>query len=785
MYRTLVLTLVSSTALAALVQPAFAQTMPAQPGDPSAATAPSDNGNPGTANPSGAAALGDIVVTAQKQRSSVQKTPIALRVIDGDALTKAGVNDINSLTRLAPDLGITNDTIFTKLALRGVSAESIAEGSDAALTVNIDGEYINRPTALNAGFYDLDRIEVLKGPQGTLYGRNSTAGAINIITKKPTDQAGGYLTGSYGNFNAYTIQGAFNAPITDGLAFRIAGIHTQHKGYRDNDVDGGTGGHDDDANVDSVRGTLSFDRDRVHAFVQGEYTNINQSPPAQYGVQLTTATPGVVAVPTIAGGTDYLPLNSTFDLPKHAFPIGEKGFFHVRQYHIRGQLSYDLTDQLSISYVGGYFHNNIADYIPLNGFLPATFGANSAAQDSRDFSNELRLSYKGDNGLFIQAGGFYFNEKQIVSTGTQLPIAGGAYVNYNYRPNLTLNSYAAFGQADLPITDKLKVTVGGRYTKDKKTGTYYNFSGFGAAPTLGEIVANAGPLPGKCQGTLNPTYNVINQCYSKGKISWTGGVEYQATPRNLLYAKVSRGFRAGGFDNLTARTINGQTIGDFAPETITDYEIGSKNRFMNGKVELNIAAFHYDYRNLQVDNFIDEEIGAATVNAGKARYNGVETDFVAQITRNDRFNVTFNYLDAKLTQFTTFQSGLDGGTPAIDASGNRPPQAPKYTVAVGYDHTFDLGAAGTLDANAYTRFKSDYYLTSFNRAADRQEGYSQTDLSVTYTTANGRYSVQGYVHNVENYVPLVYAAYTGGGINIYNFIFGAPRTYGVQGTVKF
>ena len=784
MFRPLFLSLVTTTALAVVAQAALAQSVPATPGDATATSAPNDNGSPIGAEPNGTT-LGDIIVTAQKQATNAQKTPIALRVIDGDALTKAGVNDINSLTRLAPDLGITNDTIFTKLALRGVSAESIAEGSDAALTVNIDGEYINRPTALNAGFYDLDRIEVLKGPQGTLYGRNSTAGAINVITKKPTDKLGGYLTGSYGNYNAYSLQGALNVPLADGLAMRVAGIHTQHDGYRDNNVNGGTGGRNDDANVDSFRGTLSFDRDRLHAFVQGEYTDIDQRPPAQYGVLVTTATPGVVAVPTTTGGVDYLPLNSRFDLPKTAFATGQQGFFKVKQYHVRGQLSYDLTDRLTVSYVGGYFHNDIHDYIPLNGFLPATFSANSAKQNSRDFSNELRLTYKGDHGLFIQAGGFYFNEKQDVATGTQLPIAGGAYVNYNYRPDLTINSYAAFAQADVPITDQLKVTGGVRYTKDKKTGTYYNFSGFGAAPTIAQIVAGAGTLPGKCQGTLNATYNVINQCYDKGKVSWTGGLEFQATPRNLLYAKVSTGFRSGGFDNLSSRTINGVTIGNFAPETITDYEIGSKNRFMHGTIELNLAAFRYDYKNLQVDNFISLDVGAATVNAGKARYNGAEVDFVAQMTRNDRFNATFNYLDAKLTQFTTFQNGLNGGTPEIDSSGNRPPQAPKYTVAVGYSHTFELGSAGTLDASAYSRFKSDYFLSSFNRAADRQEGYSQTDLSLNYTTDNKRYSVQGFVHNVENYVPLVYASYTGGGINIYNFIFGAPRTYGAQATVKF
>ncbi|SUJ10322.1 Colicin I receptor precursor [Sphingomonas paucimobilis] len=165
----------------------------------------------------------------------MQDTPIAIRAIGGADLTKAQVTDVSGLQRLAPDLGITPDSVFTKIAIRGVSSQDISESADPALTVSIDGEYINRPVGLNANFFDLERIEVLRGPQGTLFGRNSTAGALNIVAAKPVLQSfEGSATAGYGNYDAIYATGAVNVPLGDTVAIRVAGLHNQHDGYVDN-----------------------------------------------------------------------------------------------------------------------------------------------------------------------------------------------------------------------------------------------------------------------------------------------------------------------------------------------------------------------------------------------------------------------------------------------------------------------------------------------------------------------------------------------------------------------
>ena len=205
----LVLSLMASTA----ILPCGAQAQQAVAGVPAAPQKAAGGGAGGK--------IEEVVVTAQKRSQSAQRTPIAMRVVSGRALQAQQVTDVNNLQRVVPDLGIIQNTVYNELSIRGVSAQTFAEGSDAALTVDIDGEYINRPVALNATFFDLSRIEVLKGPQGTLYGRNATAGAINIITAKPLQKYEGYFTAGVGNYGAANFEGAVNIPLTPDLAVRF------------------------------------------------------------------------------------------------------------------------------------------------------------------------------------------------------------------------------------------------------------------------------------------------------------------------------------------------------------------------------------------------------------------------------------------------------------------------------------------------------------------------------------------------------------------------------------
>lgn len=760
-----------STAPLALASAAYAQ-------DAETTTAPADDGPTSMG-------LADIIVTAQKRASNIQDTPIAMRAFDNEAVLRAGVSDVNGLARLAPDLGITNDTQYTKITVRGISSQDHSETADPALTINIDGEYINRPIALNATFFDLERIEVLRGPQGTLYGRNATAGALNIVAAKPKLGAfSGYATGSYGNFNAFTAEAAVNVPLGDKVAVRVSGMHNEHDGYFNNAPAGrGSAGNTDAARISLYAEPL----EGVRVYLAGEYVDVDTTGIAQYGIVI--ANNGVLADPAFANGiVDVIPstpalegggvpLNLRFDPPKSSFPLGDLGYTRIEQYAVRGRLDVDVGSIGTLSYIGGYrdVKSDVAQ--PLNGFVPTTF-IQMYEKNSQTQSHEVRLSGGDDGGFVYQVGGFYFYEDQYMAQGLFLPLAaGGSYLNYFYRPYVKNKSVAGFAQATVPLVeDVLSVTGGIRYTKDKKNALFINYG-----PQFGR-----GPNPPAQDDTTRPGRVAFNPTpLDDEQVTFTLGMDYKPSRDHLIYGKVSTGYKAGGFDN----------VGAFGAEKLTAYEIGSKNSFAGRTIQFNAAAFYYDYKDQQIPIFLDTNVGSQVVNAGKSRIWGIETDTTILLSPNDRFTATVNYLDAKLTQFQAARLGLTGtiadsdpATPGLqpfDLSGNRPVQSPKWTIAVGYDHDFYFGDH-KLTASVFSRFKSAYFLQPSNSMAEMQEAFTQTDLTLEYSAPGDRFSIQGFVRNIENYKPYAFAGYVNaGGQLLINYVYGTPRTYGVRGTFRF
>lgn len=728
--------------------------------------------------------LEEIVVTATKRSTNLQDTPIALRAFNGEDLIKAGVTDVNGLTRLAPDLNITSDTIFTKISVRGVSSQDVSEASDPALTIGIDGEYINRPVALNASFFDLERIEVLRGPQGTLYGRNATAGAINIIAAKPVlGKTTGFATLGYGNFDAKKAEGAINVPLGDTVAVRVSGMHTSHDGYRNH----GAVGRGEDQNVDAARLSLAWEpTENFRTYIAGEYVNVDQLPPSQFGILVaqngvltnSAYASGIVdAIPSTAtlenGG---IPSNLTFSgINTKTYPLGDLGNFNSEQFALRGRIEFDF-DLGTLAYLGGYRDNKTDSALPLNGYLPATFTFRNNKLNSETQSHEIRLSKTLDSGLFYQVGGFYFREKVDLSRGLYLELPK-AYLNYFYRPDILSTSKAAFGQVTVPLAGpELAVTAGLRYTDDAKSGTFYNY----------------GARFGRGEGTTPPALGsagatILTPSSASDQVTGNIGLDWKPAPDSLVYGKVSTGYKSGGFDS----------VGSYNPEKLTAYEIGTKNRFNNGRLQFNASAFYYDYKDQQIQVFVDNNVGARTLNAGKSRVWGIETDTRLLLSPVDELSFTINYLDAKVQDFTASLMGINGNaindsdpaTPGIqpfNLAGNRPPQSPKWTLSAGYSHTFEIGDGANIVAGAFSRYKGTHYLSVVNWAGMRQKGYIMTDLSLEYNSAEGDYSIQAYVRNLEDKQPLAFANFNAaGGSLIYNTIYGPPRTFGIQGTYRF
>jgi len=769
--------------LVAIAAPAYAQD--AQP------NAPATNGDP------------IIVVTAQNRAEDLQDVPIAINVVSGDALEEAGVTDVRELDRVAPSVQITQDQQNTYVSVRGIGTASNNETQDTSVTVNIDGEYINRPTVLNAAIFDLDRVEVLRGPQGTLYGRNATAGAVNFITRKPEFEFGANATASYGNYDQVIVNGGVNIPISSTLAARVAGTYSNRgKGYSYHPNVAGLRAadpfaaspysadyHDRSGTQDMKGGRLSLRFEptsalRVDAAVEyidseavmENYAFVDLNA-AGNGPGAGCALNGYQEVAPLVPGTQCVPQNTNFlsQVDRFSFdaPTTGVGTHEMESFAVRGRISYDIGD-ITVSYIGGYRDTDSTEQPT----LPPSYQFLDYDTNVKTQSHELRLN--GSSGDFLyQVGAFYFREEFNQDRGLYNPFIGpnGSYITYFRRQDVISDSWSVFGQVDVPLTPKLTAQGGLRYTKGERSAVFNNYG----------FVFNAGPVR-----PTGPAPTTLNLSQSEDNISWLVGLNYEPNDATLIYAKVSTGFKGGGFD----------AVGTYGPEENTAYEAGMKLNFGAAREHtFNISGFYYDYSGLQNAVLLDNTKGGQIFNAGAATIWGVETEWDIELNRFNRFYGSFNYLNAKfddlLAAYAVVCVGcsdasigdLDPGTPGVqqpNLAGNRPPQSPEFVITVGYDHIFDLGTSGTVTASAFSRFKSSYYLTIFNERDLEQEAYTQSDFTLTYRPLSRNFSVAAYVQNIENIRPIAFGAFVAAGPDrVLNWSFSRPRTYGIRVGVDF
>ncbi len=741
----------------------------------------------------------EIVVTAQNRSESVQDVPIAINVVSGEALAEAGVTDLRELDRVAAGVQITQDQQNTYVAVRGIGTASNNETQDTSVTINIDGEYINRTTVLNAAIFDLERVEVLRGPQGTLYGRNATAGAVNFITRKPGNVFGANGSASYGNYDQVILNAGVDLPISDGVAIRASGIYSNRgKGYTfhpnaatlrtTNPLAGKpfvpnyldrSGTQDMKAGRLSLRlepaSNLTVDAavEYVDSYALLEnYVSVNLLAAAN-APGTGCALNGFVDIAPLITGSQCFPQNTNFlaNVDRHSYnePNSGVGFQSMESLALRGRIAYDMGPA-TLTYIGGYRTTDTIDQPALPpSYVFLDFGTNVETH-----SHELRLN--GEAGkILYQVGGFYYQEELNTTRGLHSPLIGplGGYINFFRRAPVLSKSWSVFGQVDVPITDQLTVQGGIRYTKGDREAVFINYP----------FTANVGPV----QLTTTPAPTVLNLAQSEDNVSWLIGLNYKPTSDMLLYAKVSTGFKGGGFD----------AVGDYGPETNTAYEAGMKLDFgPSSQHRFNLSAFYYDYTGLQNAVLLDNAVGSQIFNAGKATIWGVEAEWDIELNKFNRFYGSFNYLNAKFDDLlaayavvcvgctATSVGDIDPVTAGIqqpNLSGNTPPMSPEVVITVGYDHIFDLGEAGTLTATAFSRFKSKYFLTIFNERDLAQKAFTQTDFSLTYRPEDRKFSVAAFVQNIENERPMVFGAFVAAGPDrVLNAGFSRPRTYGVR-----
>ncbi len=692
--------------------------------------------------PATESALGDIVVTAQKRASSVQNTPLAITAVGGADLRARQINSIENLAPQLPNVNFGKNVGFARIAIRGVGLDTTVIGQEGRVAYHSDGIYISRPSAAIATFFDVSRVEVVRGPQGTLYGRNATAGAINVITNDPEQTFGGYGKITIGNYGLVGTDGAVTGGLTDTLSARFAFQTVDRGGY----------GHDlalhqdiDNEHTFAFRGKIKFvPSSRFNLVLSADYSH--EQDHAFVYHYLGAGNPAVTPLGQVLGGTvPANPRDSNSDVPQYNF----------RRFYGFGAVANLNLGFATLTSVTGY-RNSFTDYRTDADGTSAVTSTFRIQERAHQFSQELRLA--GDiSRLKYLIGGYYFSEN-IFGSNSFLPLRRpappyGFAQGIDFRGNSTTRASALFGQLDYELLDGLTLSAGVRYSHEKKGINHIGMQDL-ATPYNPAIpfVYTQSQIASQTENSVTPRF----------------GIEYKAAHDILLYATYAKGFKSGGFNN--------NSFGNpLQPEKLTDYEGGIKAEFLDHKLRTNLAAFYYDYTNLQLQQVVG--VVAVPVNAGRAVVKGIETEVALRPVSKLELTGNFSYLDSKIKDFAT----LDSARPTlgiINIEGNRLPQSPRFTANLAAAYTVDT-AVGAFTLRGEAAGTSRVYFSFFNRPEVSQGGYWKYNAFLNYKSDRNGLSASLFIRNIAN-KRTVSSEQVSAGFSLFPILgaFDPPRVFG-------
>jgi iron complex outermembrane receptor protein len=696
----------------------------------------------------GTGALEEVIVTAQKRSESVQDIALAVTAMSAEMLDERGITDIASMASSVPGMHFGQSGSNTRITIRGIGSEQTTVTGDPGVAFHIDGVYQSRASAGAAMFYDLARIEVLRGPQGTLYGRNATGGSVNLISNPPEEEVGGKLEAQLGNYDQQRLRGVLNLPLVDEkLLMRLSAQYESRDGFYENQ----TAGADDlqDADTLDIRTQLLFfPTPDIDALLSVNYST---SQGAGYGA---------------AGLGDYPApppffINSKFATatPNPSDPWEIRTNARADRDNERTGASLTVTWDLETVALKSItaWQDNLVDTFRDVDFSDVDILNESALQDSTQYSQELQLSSTGDGELQWVAGLYWLSEEtdadfwftdegQGLSTFAFFPTIDVGLPNPSPFGNASTtesDSFGAFGQASYYLSDDLKLTAGLRYSKDEKTAT---------------VDRKEFTAPGSVKFTKDESWE---------SVTWKLGADWFVTEDSMLYASVSTGFKSGGF----LQTANSDPYDE---EEVLAWEIGSKNRFFDNRFQANISAFYYEYTDMQLRTIRD--LASIVTNAGEAEIKGIEIELVGRPTEALDLSASFAFTDAEFTDYFD-DDPQDGFDELLDLSGNSLARSPDATVNLSATYTWSFDA-GDLAANVAYYWSDEVFFTAYNRDDDFQESYHKTDARLAFNSADGSWYVAVAAKNIENEAvasQIALASAQLGGIDTAQW--QAPRTY--------
>jgi iron complex outermembrane receptor protein len=738
---------------------------------------------------SATAQIETVIVTAEKRSEDIQKVSVAVTALNGTQLESRGVLGFKELTTQVPSLrfgaGVTGgENVIT---MRGLGSQNTTPGGDSPVAYSVDGVYLQRTTAVDPEFYDVT-VQVLRGPQGTLYGRNSVGGSVNVLSNKPDDTFGGEAEVGIGNYSANLVRAYLTGPIVkDGdfdILFRLTGEVANHDPYAINLSTKPGANHNADAqDFQMIRGQIQIDfNSDVNLLLTGSYNHNNDiAAPITAWWQTPTRYVGLGAPIALGSPCDFS-TPALFDPRRYCHEAPEAASNAVKLFS--GTLNWHLgwADFTSVT---GYSDSAVSQMSDGDGSdAPIAFGASWVLRQHQ-ISEEARLQSNDEAAALSWIAGFYyfwsdnFENFAYIDTGFNdvfpFPQVVDQFTFLSHGHTAT-RSYAPFGQLDFDLAKTsvgipLTITAGLRYTRDTKYGT--NFLDY-RLPLIC-------PPPGTC-------LLVPDLPFSKSWSSVTPrfALSYQANDNLLLYASASRGYLSGG------NIIGLPSV--YNPESLWSYEVGFKSTFWDDRARLNVAAYHEEITGLQVFIQSSTQSGINNVN-GLTQVNGIESELTLEPVDNLLLNVTATFTSAHYGEYLTTDNrfgapppGCTFGAPPTlcNFKGNDLNQTPPYAISLGAQYTFDT-EWGTITPRVDAYFSGEVNFLPDNLSP--QKAYTQTNIHVTWESPSRQYKIMAFVNNLEDADVI-----SNDGLQSItlgqqvlepdNFVYYPPRTFGLRLAIK-
>lgn len=704
------------------------------------------------APPQDAATLDEVIVTAQRREQSLQDVPIAITAFNAETLERTAATGIQDIAAKAPGVTLTQFNIGEpQLYIRGVGSSSDSAASDPSIGVSIDEVSIGRSGASALAFLDIERVEVLRGPQGTLYGRNASGGALNIYTRKPVFQNTGSLTARIGSFDEYGLEGVVNRQLDDETAIRFAARYNTNDGYAENvptgrGLEGGTSL--------GARVSVLKEAGEWSLLLSGDYSKDDMDGHARIPVTTSATAPAFVTlINTLRTGLDR---RQSFSSPDN---YQDRTNFGVTARVEHSGQAFDFVSLTSFRDNDYSWRDNLGG-LPFPAF-PLEVD-DRASEKARQFSQEFRLASKPGSDINWVAGAYVFQEDILRSerfiVNTALPIAPPSFGgDTTFIQDATNRSFAVFGQANIPFADIWELTLGARWTHDKREIHQIAIDNEGGA----------NPPPGIPLGPGGAPYNVSGD-ESFSEPSWKIALAVEPVDNVRLYASYDRGYKAGAFPS-TAQS-GAQALTPLASELLDNYEIGVKSTLM-GRLRFNAAAFKLEYTDLQVYELLG--LALVTSNA-QAEVDGFEIETALAITNNLTIGGSYTSLDAKFT------SNAASGALVLPYNGNTLPRSPDSQYTLYIDSEWDV-AGGVLAARADYQWTDAFYFDPSNNPEVLSPEHELVSAFLSWESPSGlKISAYG-----KNLTDTEYQTHIIKNVGVGFSVFGAPRSFGVALSQSF